>query len=786
MGSTPKRRNDTTQKNDKKNMEIWGIILFLFGFFMGITLLGYETGLIGSLVQDATRVLFGMVSPLVSLYLMIEGSLYMLTERGLSLHRRGFLVLLLGWFLLILYHHVMVLPGEELDVYALMHHGGILGGVPAWFIHLLLGSIGTVIFLVGLSLVDVLLITRWSLSRQAKKIGRKTEEKIEVVKNKIENTRQAYRERQDDSKGYNLKDFIFKKKCKSDIKTNEVLEEENDKEIYTSEPYYGDAAPESIKNVTETLTTSDVFVTHSSSEIASVEEEQETVSEEPTEIEEAEPTTSDEEKNMKKDGIEPPGYQFPPLSLLHEGGGEKADTDADEKAHRLEATLRSFGVNAIIRHVSVGPSVTRYELEPAPGVRVSKIEGLADDIALQLAATSIRIEAPIPGKSAVGIEIPNSHKAAVPLYDVLSSEKFKNGKGKILVALGKDIAGQTVVADLAQMPHLLIAGQTGSGKSVCINTLITSILYHSHPDEVKLILIDPKVVELSVYNGIPHLRIEVVTHPKKAAGALNWAVREMENRYQSFSECNVRDIGGFNKQNPDTKMSYIVVIIDELADLMMVAKDSVEDSICRLAQKARAAGIHLVVATQRPSVDVITGLIKANIPSRISFAVSSQVDSRTILDKAGAEKLLGKGDMLFDPSGSPNPIRVQGAFISDEEVEAVVNYLKNEAATQEIAPKEEDDIDLSLPEENENAPSVAETDELLEEAAEWMLDTKRASVSALQRRFRIGYTRAGRLIDSMESLGIVGPAEGSKPRNILITKEQLFDLFHQSPGSDSE
>ena len=421
--------------------------------------------------------------------------------------------------------------------------------------------------------------------------------------------------------------------------------------------------------------------------------------------------------------------------------------DVEGKVVRLEEALKSFGVRAKVINVSVGPTVTRYELEPAPGVRVSKIEGLADDIALQLAATSIRIEAPIPGKSAVGIEISNAKATEVSLREVLSSKEFLGGKGLILAALGKDIAGNTVIADLTKMPHLLIAGQTGSGKSVCINTIIISILYHSHPKDVKLILIDPKVVE-----------------------------------YKSFSEHNVRDITSFNKKNPELKLPYIVVIIDELADLMMVAKDSVENSICRLAQKARAAGIHLVVATQRPSVDVITGLIKANIPSRISFAVSSQVDSRTILDKAGAEKLLGKGDMLFNPSGAQNPIRVQGAFVSDEEVSAIVNFIKTQATNQEEI-FEYEPIELSLPEQSMIDMKEDSRDELLEEAAEWILDTKRVSVSALQRRFRIGYTRAGRLMDTMESMGIVGPADGAKPRQLLISKERLLELFsHKTTG----
>ena len=397
------------------------------------------------------------------------------------------------------------------------------------------------------------------------------------------------------------------------------------------------------------------------------------------------------------------------------------------------------------------------------GVRVSKIEGLSNELAMALEATHIRIEAPIPGKSAVGIEIPNTKAASVPLHDVLASDAFQHGKGHILVALGKDITGKTVVTDLTKAPHLLIAGSTGSGKSVCINSIITSIIYHSRPDEVKLMLIDPKVVELSVYNGIPHLRTEVVTDMKKAQGTLNWAVREMEARYQLFAGAKVRNIEGYNKLYPDKKMPYILLIVDEFADLMNVAAKEVEVLIQRLTQKARAAGIHLILATQRPSADVITGVIKSN--------------SRIILDEGGAESLLGKGDMLFKQAGALSTVRIQGAFISDEEVEDVVNYVRAECIRQESHVVYEP-IDLSIPEKTEKEDEmVEEQDDLMPEASEWVLDTKRASVSALQRRFRIGYTRAGRLMDTMERLGIVGPAEGAKPRDILVDKEQLSDIL---------
>ena len=483
--------------------------------------------------------------------------------------------------------------------------------------------------------------------------------------------------------------------------------------------------------------------------------------------------------------VEDDNYEFPPLNLLSEGdskgvkGGKKALADT---ASKLQKTLYSFGVSAKVENVSVGPAITRYELKPAEGVRVSKIANLADDIALNLAAKTIRIEAPIPGKQAVGIEVPNEKSELVHIRDILESDEFIDNKSKLAFALGKDVSGATIVTDIAKMPHVMIAGATGSGKSVCINTLITSIIYKAKPSEVKLVMVDPKIVELSVYNGIPHLLIPVVTDPKKAAGALAWAVQEMENRYAMFASKGVRDLKGYNDAiaNDDTigKLPHIVIIIDELADLMMVAKGDVEDAICRLAQKARAAGMHLVIATQRPSVDVITGLIKANIPSRIAFAVSSQVDSRTILDQVGAEKLLGKGDMLFYPTGAPKPVRIQGAFISDKEVEKVVNFVKANGKSEY-----RDDITEYIEKANttdkeqaEGAGNDDEADELLNEAIETVIETGQASTSFIQRRFKVGYARAGRIIDQMEERGIISGYQGSKPREVLMTKERWQEL----------
>ena len=464
-------------------------------------------------------------------------------------------------------------------------------------------------------------------------------------------------------------------------------------------------------------------------------------------------------------------YHFPSLDILAKGKGSQSNgEEVAQNAMMLENVLSNFGITAKVVNATQGPTVTRYEIEPAPGVKVSRIVNLTDDIALNLAAQHIRMEAPIPGKSAIGIEVPNKTTEAVHLRDVLDCSDFKDARGGIPVGLGKDIAGKPVITDLAKMPHLLVAGTTGSGKSVCVNTLISSILFSRKPEEVKLLLIDPKMVELSIYNGIPHLMAPVVTDMKKAAAVLRWAVREMEARYKAFAASGKRDIKSYNEAHPKVAMPLIVLIIDELADLMMTAPDDIEESISRLAQMARAAGIHMVLATQRPSVNVITGSIKANVPSRISFAVGSQIDSRTILDMAGAEKLLGKGDMLFAPIGANKPIRVQGAFISDDEVEHLVEFVK---AQRE--PEYDDTVTQEAEKETEKESSEENDiyrDELLERAVNLVMESGQASVSMLQRRFRIGYTRAARLVDTMEDLKIVGPSMGSKAREILMSPEQ--------------
>ena len=501
-------------------------------------------------------------------------------------------------------------------------------------------------------------------------------------------------------------------------------------------------------------------------------------------------TLSDDENDKPK-----AEYQLPSLDCLAEpkhGRNVKYEDELKANATKLVDTLKSFGVETRIVDISRGPSVTRYEIQPAAGVKISRITNLSDDIALNLAASGVRIEAPIPNKAAVGIEVPNKNRSTVTLREIIDTDQYRNAKSKLFVALGKDIAGNCTYADLAKMPHLLVAGTTGSGKSVCLNSMIVSILYNAKPDEVKLLMIDPKQVEFTVYNGIPHLIVPVVSDPRKASGALAWAVTEMLSRYKTFSDNNVRDISGYNsicESIGQKKMPQIVIFIDELSDLMMAAPHEVEDSICRLAQMARAAGMHLVIATQRPSVDVITGLIKANIPSRISLKVSSQIDSRTIIDTAGAEKLLGNGDLLFYPVGIAKPQRIQGCFLSDKEVETVVDFIKK----QEKSSYDDDVMNeierQAAMEKKKNGGAVSdgddsdsETDEMVPKAIEVVVDAQMASTTLLQRKLKLGYARAARIIDTLEERNIIGPYEGSKPRKVLVTKQQWYEMNALAQG----
>ena len=837
--AAPKRRKTRASgRTSSSSYEISGVIIFLFGVFALISLFSDGTGSFGKMVSDGIHFLFGVGSLFCALFLIVFGGRYAILSRGIAISRRN--VLLGGLFVIFLtfVHHYYVPMGREMDISEILRYGGIVGGGLTALFHGALGEIGTTILLLGMLLIDVLLLTHWSLSAGAEKVGsraqtisKKTGERLGDVAQKIRDKKAAMEAARSAARLEVLDDkpteFIFKKKEKeetpeepSEAAAEEAVEEPAEERKEENRPAEGPTVDGLVSEPEEP-----------EDEEPPVEEAEDVPPMPPLpEEEEPEGEGSAPEEEMKPEAeippaVEPepspepvavpapaapeapaavapsaptarapitaivkPEYKFPPLSLLHTDGGTGAShNDVAKNAALIESTLRSFGVMAKVIHASVGPTVTRFELRPEVGVRVSKIEGLSNELAMALAATHIRIEAPIPGKSAVGIEIPNAKSVAVPLRDVLDSDEFKHGKGHILVALGKDITGKPVVTDLAKMPHLLIAGSTGSGKSVCINCIITSIIYHSRPEDVKLMLIDPKVVELSVYNGIPHLRTEVITNMKKAEGALNWAVREMEARYQLFAGAKVRNIEGYNKMNPDKKMPYILIIVDEFADLMNVAAKDVEVLIQRLTQKARAAGIHLILATQRPSADVITGVIKSNIPSRIAFMVESALNSRIILDEGGAETLLGKGDMLFKQAGALTTVRIQGAFISDEEVEAVVDYVRNECLQQEKTPVAYEPIDLSVPDKEEPSEDMdEEQDELLQEASEWVLDTKRASVSALQRRFRIGYTRAGRLMDSMERLGIVGPAEGAKPREIRMTKDQARELFEGENAAPAE
>ncbi len=519
-------------------------------------------------------------------------------------------------------------------------------------------------------------------------------------------------------------------------------------------------------------------------------EEEDIIEDEPIEEEPKKKTSKPLPDMVEVVNDQPEEYRYPPVTLLNKNkSGSDVDINEElrQNAAHLVDTLKSFGVETRVINISRGPTVTRYELQPAAGVRINKITALTDDIALNLATAGVRIEAPIPNKSAVGIEVPNKSSASVLLRDVVDSEKFANTDSKLTVAVGKDIAGNIITADLAKMPHILIAGTTGSGKSVCINTFLTSILFNASPEDVKMMLIDPKVVELEVYNGLPHLLVPVVTQPRKAAGALGWAVTEMERRYKLFGECRVRDLQAYNefaRANENFhKMPQILIVVDELNDLMMVAPSEVEDSICRLAQKARAAGMHLVVATQRPSVDVLTGLIKANIPSRISFKVANRFDSNTILDTQGAEKLLGKGDMLFYPVGLSKPVRVQGCWVSDEEIKNVINYItkdidedKNIYSTEIEAAIEQHAVETKGSKKSDDEGGFTDGDELLDDAIEAILDAGVASTSHLQRRLRVGHARAGRIMDILENKGIVGPYQGSKPREIMITRQQWMEM----------
>ena len=670
--------------------------------------------------------------------------------------------------------------------------GGFLGALVGQPLYLAFGKTGAAITAILLIFVFLMIITGTTLMSLFRTMARP----VKSISEQAENAYQARLERESEEtqSGKQLKVI---KGFNVDIPVDDIPEKRNipktsldEKQRKVVSAYYGET-PESEPEkpaVPEPEEKTDDIKPEIETALKAAKTEAEAEKRDIPPEKPAEPTKPAEFSVPEKDA-EPKteGYSYPPLSLLNKS--KATDTAAlsaelDHTAEHLVETLKSFGVETRIVDISRGPTVTRYELQPCAGVKISKITNLADDIALNLATAGVRIEAPIPNKAAVGIEVPNKASAVVGVSGILESPAFINAKSKLTVALGRDIGGNVVVTDIAKMPHGLIAGATGSGKSVCINSIIISLLYKATPDEVKLLMIDPKVVELGIYNGIPHLLVPVVTDPRKAAGALGWSVTEMERRYKMFADRGVRDLAGYNKfvenlGDPEVqKMPHIVIIIDELADLMMTAPNEVEDSINRIAAKARAAGMHLIIATQRPSVDVVTGVIKANIPTRIAFAVSSQIDSRTILDSAGAEKLLGRGDMLFSPVGSTKPNRIQGCFVSDEEVEAVVDYIKSDHTVDyddDVMVEIERQAAIEKKQKTGLPEDGPEGDPMLDEAIKVVVENGMASTSLLQRKLKLGYARAARIVDEMEQRGVVGPYEGSTPRKVLISKEQLLE-----------
>lgn len=694
--------------------ELQGILLIALGIFALVCLYSSsQIGAIGAALAKLLYYAFGIGAPVLPLLTVIIGSRYLWLRKPSVYALRFWSILALYIFSLALYHHIVIPINHEILPDSLLPGGGLVGGMLLFTFRKLFGYYGALILLTALMLCCFLIAAAWSVGQALVAFKQKITDGLLQVQ---ENIAATYQE-DDESEAY--------------AKTRFFNQEKHSKSV--SAPIEQGVSTE-FKQEDEDL--ADQFI----------------------------PTANVNHQ-----------YTIPPLNLLTRNNKPRSlsmQRELTDNSRILEETLANFGVKAKIINTCQGPTVTRYEIEPAAGVKVSRIVNLADDIALKLAASGVRIEAPIPGKAAIGIEVPNKETTSVPLREVLESDAFQRAVSPLSVGLGKDITGQPVIADLAKMPHVLVAGATGSGKSVCINTLITSILFKATPEQVKFILIDPKVVELSNYNGIPHLMTEVVTDPKRAASTLRWAVQEMERRYAAFAAASVRDISRYNELNPAQQLPLIVIIIDELADLMMVSPVDVEDAICRLAQMARAAGLHLVLATQRPSVDVITGTIKANIPSRVSFAVSSQVDSRTILDMTGAEKLIGKGDMLYNPQGSNKPLRVQGAFIADVEVEKLINFIGKQGK-----PLYNDEINSFEPQSQPEDEKNVIVDELLEEAVRMVLETGQASVSMLQRKFRIGYTRAARLIDTMEELRIVGPNIGSKAREIIMTSDQVYSKY---------
>ena len=839
--SVSTKRRSTTPNESGRKYELIGLILLAFALISAVGILGWNVGFVGFFFADFFRYLFGWGAPFAVLVIALISLQYIIHHRGLLYTKKFFGVIGIYIALLAVWHHFVVPVDEEILPQNLADGGGLVGGGFLLILRTCFGVDGAIILLSTIIVGSVLLATTWSLAsgymktkEQAKKgataagtVISTTYDKVSVAAEKVETKTAAIVHHTLSATPYNqANDPMFleadEPTASVDIAKNlEVPMREPEVPSLDKAEHIAPASEElecPIVLKEPILTQAEEVISipidydeidggrreETQTDIPSMQEEDieeesamidlpaigdvtddiqdvlppVAVSTAETEISSYSAPAAPSVSAVDENGQHP--YELPKVTQILSKHIKKANEmlaqEIKDNARILQQTLESFHVNAKVVSTCHGPAVTRYDLEPAPGVKVSKITNLAEDIALQLATSSVRIE-PVPGKAAIGIEIPNRTLEGVQLREVLENPAFQEATSKLTVGLGMDISGHAIFADIGKMPHLLVAGATGSGKSVCINTLISSILFKATPDEVKFILIDPKMVELSNYNGIPHLMVPVVTDPKKASSVLNWAVQEMEKRYSIFANHGVRDIKTFNRRYPEEKIPFIIIVIDELADLMMVSPRDVEDAICRILQKARAAGIHMILATQRPSVNVITGIIKANLPSRISFAVSSQVDSRTILDRGGAETLLGKGDMLFSPQGAAKPIRVQGAFISDEEVEMLLDYIR--AQGQEINENEEL-IDFMESEATENDSAEDDgvqikQDQLLPDAVELVMSTGQASSSNIQRRLGVGYTRAARLVDTMEELRIIGPS-GNKPREILMTEEQAKEL----------
>ena len=751
--------------------EIFGLFLMVIGIIFFISIFSDKMGIIGRLVYKFLSVLLGSANYIFPLLLIFWGILYNITATKLYTKRYIICSLIIYFSILILLDASKELDltlvdriNRSIEYMSIARSGGIIGAILGFFSYKLLGSLGTYIFIGIIILVNLYIMLRTNIDQiimayedlsdyleDRKKILAEKKIKRENDKsNKVEE-KELKKSQKEDKKLKILDNFKIKK--------NNLLEDNKTKE--NKDFIIKEYKTTNINNTQE-----------NNSNI------QESSSEELTEKD------KEEFKNIDQE-LPDETYIYPDISLLNinESNNTMSNQEIIKNGKIIEKTLDNFNMDCQITSINKGPVITCYELKPAPGIKLSRIVSLSDNISMALGSSDIRIEAPIPGKTVVGIEVANKFKDSVGLREILESSEFVNSKSDVPLTLGKDVEGNIIVESISDMPHLLIAGATGSGKSVCINTIITNILYKSSPNDVRLMLIDPKVVELSVYNGIPHLLIPVVTNPKKAGYALNWAVDEMERRYKLFAEAQVRDIKGYNKKKIkegkiSEKIPKIVIIVDELADLMMVSSNEIEDYIARLAQMARACGMHLILATQRPSVDVITGTIKANIPSRIAFAVSSAVDSRTILDMSGAEKLLGRGDMLFYPSSYSKPKRIQGAFISDEEVERLVDFVKLNNENSEINKQSLIASQINNKEKDDNL----DLDPLFADAINYVLGDEQASISYLQRKLKVGYSRAARIVDQMEELGIIGPHEGSKPRKLLKTKEEIDDLL----GDDNE